>query len=130
MSGHIVAADKKGRFEIRNNKIRAVYGHSIKKVALEAEKPPDILYHGTTGKSLDEILQSGIKPMKRKYVHLSLDLETAIIVAKRRTNSPKIIVIDAGKCWMDGIKFYKGSESTWLSEYIDHNYFIKVAEPG
>ena len=66
--------------------------------------------------------------MKRKYVHLSDDIETAILVGKRRTKTPRIIVINAEKCYRDGIKFYKAGKSTWLSDYIDKIYFIKIIE--
>ena len=44
----VVTKNNKQRFIIKDGKIRANQGHSIEiDLALEAVKPPDILYHGT-----------------------------------------------------------------------------------
>ena len=46
---YVVENDPKGRFELIENKIRAVYGHSFeRKIIYNEIIPPDILYHGTT----------------------------------------------------------------------------------
>jgi putative RNA 2'-phosphotransferase len=63
----------KQRHELRDGRIRALYGHStsrrIKKVA---KQPPEILYHGTDAKVASLIILEGLKPIARQYVHLSI----------------------------------------------------------
>lgn len=123
---HIIEISDKKRFEIKDDKIRALYGHSIPMhISKAVIAPPDILYHGTTHKALDPILSSGLKPMGRQYVHLSVDTDTAVQVGKRRDKSPVILVIDAHKAHTDGITFYEGNDKVVLADYVPARY-IKV----
>lgn len=121
--------DKK-RFKLStdNKKICALYGHSknIDNIIKISEIPPDILYHGTNKKSLILIKKDGLKSMNRQYVHYSIDIETAIIVGKRRTNEPIILKINSKLAYENGIQFYSGNDGTWLSkdlplEFIEFN---------
>ena len=48
--------------------------------------PPDILYHGTAEKYIESIRKEGILKKNRNYVHLSIDIETAIKVGSRHGN--------------------------------------------
>jgi putative RNA 2'-phosphotransferase len=104
---------------MRDGKIRAYYGHSIAdKVERETAVPPAILYHGTTPQSAEKIRIEGLNPMNRQYVHLSAEEETAIQVARRRTNHPVVLRIAAGEAHKQGIKFFLGNEMVWLAEPI------------
>ena len=94
-------------------------------ISKEKVVPPDILYHGTTHKALDSILSTGLKPMNRQYVHLSVDTDTAVQVGKRRDNDPVILVIDAKNASNNGILFYKGNDKVILSDFIPSKYIAK-----
>ena len=114
----IEISDKK-RLEIKEDKIRALYGHSfITKIEKVLALPPEILYHGTSHSTLDKILKEGLKPMNRQYVHLSVDQETAIQVGKRRDEKPVLLSIDTKRAIESGIKFYLGNDKVWLSDPI------------
>ena len=82
----IVRTDAKQRYTISSDGtcIRANHGHSVK-VDPEPEEtePPEFLYHGTAEKSVESILEKGILPMERVYVHISSDIETAMEVGRR-----------------------------------------------
>ena len=93
----IVKFDRKERFEIKNPKIRAKYGHSIDVNVnwSENNKIPEKLYHGTHPKNVNSILQEGLKTMKRKEVHLSATIQEAIEVGKRYAEKPAILEVDA-----------------------------------
>ena len=120
---HIIEISDKKRHEIQGDKIRALYGHSIPMhISKDVLVPPDVLYHGTTHKALDSILNAGLKPMGRQYVHLSVDTDTAIRVGKRRDNDPVILVVDAHKAYTDGISFYKGNDKVILVDYVSAQY--------
>jgi putative RNA 2'-phosphotransferase len=109
----------KQRFELRDGKIRALYGHSLQmKFAKVAVKPPDILFHGTSPKAVDIIRREGLKPMGRQYVHLSVDEPTARTVGRRRTKQPVVLRILAAEAHRNGVKFYHGNETVWLADYI------------
>ncbi|MBR5405177.1 MAG: RNA 2'-phosphotransferase [Oscillospiraceae bacterium] len=123
---HIIEISDKKRHEIQGDKIRALYGHSVPMhISKEPFTPPAVLYHGTTHKALEAILQSGLKPMGRQYVHLSVETETAVQVGKRRDSKPVILVIDAAKASAEGVPFYKGNDKVILADSIPPQY-IKI----
>jgi putative RNA 2'-phosphotransferase len=114
------AADKQ-RFDLdlQNNRIRAYYGHSLDDpIQYEPAVPPDILYHGTVADALDAIRRDGLKPMRRQYVHLSTDHETAWDVGNRRHRQTVILVIRAREAHEQGVRFFHGNQTVWLAEPI------------
>ena len=120
---NMIAFSKKKRHEIKEGKIRALYGHSLEtKIVYQEVMPPDFLFHGTSPKSYNMIMKSGLKPMGRQYVHLSEDIETAFKVGLRKSKSPIILKVAAQKAYANGIKFYQGGEKIFLSDRIPINY--------
>lgn len=120
---HMIEISDKKRHEIQGDKIRALYGHSIPMhISKDVVVPPDVLYHGTTHKALDAILNDGLKPMGRQYVHLSVDTDTALQVGKRRDKTPVLLVVDAQRAYGDGIVFYKGNDKVILADRIPPVY--------
>jgi len=121
----MIAQSEKKRFEIREGRIRALYGHSTpEKMERQEKVPPVILYHGTTPQAIHTIRLSGLKPMKRQYVHLSTDVETARQVALRRTNRPIVLKIAALDAYQHGIKFYLGNDMIWLADPIPPQFIL------
>ena len=119
----IMHDSKKERFEIKNGKICALYGHSIPGIIKRKEaQPPDVLYHGTAHRFLKSILEEGLLPMSRQYIHLSTDIKMAESVGKRRDPNPVILLIDAKKAFADGIKFYVGNDEVWLCDHVPSKY--------
>jgi putative RNA 2'-phosphotransferase len=115
----MVAAAEKQRYEIIGDHIRALYGHSLAdKIEKEPAVPPPRLYHGTTPTALAAIAREGLRSMRRQYVHLSPDTDTAAEVARRRTSTPVIIVVHASAAHAEGIRFYQANAQIWLSESV------------
>jgi putative RNA 2'-phosphotransferase len=120
---YIITHSDKQRHEINDNKIRALYGHSVSnKIEIVKCIPPDVLYHGTANRFLDSILDKGLLPMNRQYVHLSVDINTATLVGKRRDNNPIILKIDAKRAYNDGVVFYKGNDKVYLCDQLPAKY--------
>lgn len=120
----IVRTDNKQRYSFNENKtlIRANQGHSIPvDVELKEQQPPKVLYHGTASRFLDSIIQDGLKPMSRLYVHLSSDMETAMKVGKRH-GEPVVLKIQSEEMYKDGIKFYLSENGVWLTKSVDKKY--------
>jgi len=119
----MIQVSEKRRHELHNGKIRALYGHSTEeKIKKEPLQPPGILYHGTANKYVDSILVQGLISKNRQYVHLSGDVNTAIIVGKRKDDHPVILVIHAKKAWDDGVSFYLGNDNIWLADGVPPKY--------
>ena len=119
----IVERSERRRFELRDGRIRALYGHSIPiKLGLKEDSSVKILYHGTTPEAARRILREGIKPMKRRWVHLSPTPEIARRIGLRRTSRPAILEIDVERARRGGIKFYKATDEVYLCNYIPPKY--------
>jgi putative RNA 2'-phosphotransferase len=109
---------RKQRFSIAGEWIRANYGHSLAmRIAQEAAVPPDKLFHGTTVAALEAILREGLRPMQRQYVHLTPDAELARSVGSRH-GKPCLVQVDARHAHAAGVVFYRANRSFWLAEQI------------
>ena len=121
----IVAADEKGRysFDKTGTKIRANQGHSIPGVMIEMEspEPPEFLYHGTAYRFLESILQDGLKPMSRQFVHISPDYATAVKVGSRH-GKPVVLKIRARDFVADGHELYRSSNGVWQARAVPPQY--------
>ncbi|HDD33748.1 MAG: RNA 2'-phosphotransferase [Thermoprotei archaeon] len=116
----VVILDPKGRFEIKEGRIRARYGHSIRvSVKYEEEvEPPAKLYHGTTPQALPSILREGLKPGRRLMVHLTATPKDAWETALRKTLTPVIIEVDVGVLAKRGIKVYRAGKTVYVTRYV------------
>ncbi len=126
----MINQSSKKRHEIKNGKIRALYGHSIPhKLAKKTAEPPSVLYHGTSSKNIPTILKEGLKPMGRHYVHLSSDIETAHQVGARKSKNPKILTIRAKEAYLNKVNFYIGNDKVWLADHIPSVYIDSLEYP-
>jgi len=103
----LIDAGGSGRFEIVGSRLRARYGHSI---PVEPTGPPVVpparLYHGTDASRADAILADGLRPLDRRMVHVSLTVDEALSVARRKTERPVVVRINALEAHDQGVAFY------------------------
>ncbi len=122
----LIYSDKKGRYELNGDKIRARYGHSVDVVLSDMpEAEEDLLYYGTSEEESIRLLELGIKPVKQSYVHLSTTIEKSEEVARLRTDEPIILEIDARKAREDGIRLIKVNENIVLAKEIPPQYILR-----
>jgi len=123
----LVEESDRKRFEIVGNRIRALYGHSVPVyLRLEEDKAVEWLYHGTTEEAAKEILEKGLKPMKRMWVHLSPTTDIATQVGRRRTSNPVLLVVSCIKARKAGLKFYKASDQVYLCESVPAKHIRRL----
>ena len=130
MLEEIVRTDEKQRysFSADHTKIRANQGHSVTvDLELQPVTPPDVLWHGTASRFLESIMQEGLKPMSRQYVHLSPDIETAKKVGIRH-GKPVILQIDTKRMHADGFAFYRAENGVWLTGSVPVRYISVTPE--
>lgn len=123
----VTTTDEKGRFERQADDIRAAYGHSIH-VNLDATDSavPSQLYHGTTLRVLDTILQEGLRPMSRQYVHLSETVDEARTVGRRHADDPVVLVVDTQTMIRDGYQIDRRGEGTFTVERVPSKYLERL----
>lgn len=120
----IVREDHKTRYAFNEDytTIRANQGHSIPvDVGLKEDVPPNVLYHGTAEKYTKSIDQLGLISKSRLYVHLSVDIQTAIEVGKRH-GKPVLYVVDTSRMVQDGYTFYLSENGVWLTKSVPTKY--------
>jgi putative RNA 2'-phosphotransferase len=121
MCAVVIGSDKQ-RFELKDGKVRATYGHSFPvDLGLEPVEPPPQLYYGTARDLARSILRIGLRPRDRQYVHLSSSANEALAVGKRRDPSPATIVVDAGAAHAEGVRFF-ASGPLFLAENIPSKF--------
>lgn len=121
---YIVETNSKKRFAFNENqdKIRASQGHSIEiELGYTNQKPPKILFHGTSEKSLQSILNSGLEKRNRQHVHLSIDIETATMVGQRH-GKPVILEVSAEEMYKNNFIFYISENGVWLTDNVPTKY--------
>jgi putative RNA 2'-phosphotransferase len=122
----IVSTNDKQRFAFNEDatKIRASQGHSVEvELGLEAQAPPDMLYHGTVVRFLENIKATGLQKMQRRHVHLSKDKETALKVGNRRGEAI-ILSIYSGAMHRDGFTFFLSENGVWLTDNVPEKYIL------
>ena len=122
-----VESSDRPRFEISEGNVRARYGHSMDiDLGYEAAEPPESLYHGGRHDRAEDILSGGLKPVSRRYVHLSTDLATANEVGRRRDSSPAVFRIKAAEAAAAGVSFYRATDEVWLTEEVPPQFIEKL----
>lgn len=124
----VVAENDKQRFTLSDDgtRIRANQGHSVTvDLALDAQQPPETLYHGTVERFLAAIEREGLQRGARHHVHLSADRDTALAVGGRR-GEPIILVVAAGAMWRDGHPFYRSANGVWLTDAVPPAYLSRL----
>lgn len=124
----MVDAQTKRRYEIddRGERVRALYGHSTSEVRIDKPRqaPPKHLYHGTSPQAAAAILEDGIRPMSRQFIHLSIDVPTALDVGRRHCAQPVLFEVQAELAAAEGIGFYEGNPQTWLADFIPARFLV------
>ncbi len=123
----LISSDVKKRYEVKNEKIRARYGHSIDlKLSDMPEANEDVLYYSTSEEEASRLLEIGIKPTNQCFVHLSTTFEKSLEVAFLRSEKPIIIEIDAKRAREDGIRIIKANDFIALAKEIPAKYIKKI----
>ena len=121
---HIVVTNNKRRFSFNEakTKVRANQGHSLHiDLNLKEAEPPQNLFHGTGEKFVPSILAIGLDKRNRQHVHLSNDMETAIIVGQRH-GRPKVFIVASGQMKIEGFSFFLSDNNVWLIENVPAKY--------
>lgn len=127
----LVKENDKQRFAFNSDgtRIRANQGHSVEvDLALEAETPPERLYHGTVERFLSSIFREGLIKGDRHHVHLSPNLETAVKVGQRRGN-PAVLEIASGEMHRAGQTFWLSGNGVWLVDHVPPQYLSRLELP-
>lgn len=116
----VIDTDPKGRFEAREGRVRAVYGHSVEVELGPSDHAavPEVLYHATAPGNVDRILVQGLEPMDRNEVHLSPSREAALEVGRRHAEAPVLLAIDTERLTTLGFQVHARSEQVYTTSRV------------
>ncbi len=64
--------------------------------------------------------------MGRQKVHLSSDVDTAVQVGRRHGGRDVVVLrIDAAQAAQEGVRFYRGNDTTWLADHVPVRYLSR-----
>lgn len=122
-----LAAADRPRYEVKEGKIRALYGHSIEVDPGDSDEPPDELYAVVRGRDVPNVERDGLKSVRRTFIHLSLTKDDARDAGRRLARRYAVVTVAAGDAWEDGIDFYDRT-SIFLSEDVPTDYIEDIDE--
>ncbi|PKQ25521.1 MAG: RNA 2'-phosphotransferase [Actinobacteria bacterium HGW-Actinobacteria-4] len=126
---HMIETSAKVRHELDGDRVRALYGHSVPAVIRkQPATPPAELFHGTSPEAWEVIRGAGLVPMGRQYVHMSIDIETALAVGGRKCESPVLLRVNAASAHASGAAFYAGNDMVWLADAVPPEFLEQVQE--
>ena len=121
----IARDDKKNRFRIEGNRIRANQGHSLQSVLVDMEEITDpfdipVAVHGTYWEAWDFIKRQGLRVMNRQHIHFAAGTpDRGDVISGMRSTAQALIYADIPKMLSDGIKVYRSSNGVILTSGID-----------
>jgi len=126
----IAETDAKGRYEVRDDRIRATYGHTVDvDLDLPTDNIPDHLYYPVTEEEATIVLEVGLKPSDRKKVHLSKTAEDARAAGAVRTPNPVILEVDAKTAREGGLVIKKAAKTVYLVDRVPPEYLSRSTVP-
>lgn len=107
------------RYEVRDDRIRARYGHTVA-VARPGEpvRPPEWLYYGLSPAHAAVVARLGLHPGERQHVHLATTPLAALEVGRRRSADAVVMVVMARNAWEAGVEFWRAGPGIYLTPSV------------
>ncbi len=121
-----IASSDRPRYEIKDGKIRALYGHSIQIDPGEATEPPDELFIGVGSRDASRAEDSGLRSGRRAFLHLARTEEEARESGRRIARDYAVVTVFAGEAFDEGTEFYDRG-ALFLADEIPGE-FLEVGE--
>ncbi len=113
------------RYEVRDGRIRARYGHTVTvEQPGEPALPPEWLYLGASPAAADEMRTAGLKPQTRQHVHLSTTPGQAREVGRRHAPDAVVVVVFARRANAAGIEFRRAGPALYLAGHVPAEFVL------
>ena len=121
-----IESSDRPRYEIKDGKIRALYGHSIQIDPGEPTEPPDELFIGVGSRDASRAEDSGLRSGRRAFLHLARTEEEARESGRRIARDYAVVTVFAGEAFDEGTDFYDRG-ALFLADEIPGE-FLEVGE--
>lgn len=125
----LIETDPKGRYQVRDDRIRATYAHTVDvDPDLPTRNIPDELFYPTNEEEFEALLETGLKPVDRRKVHLSKNYASAMNAGRVRDLFPKVLKIDSKQMIEDGNVIKKAGTTVYVTEGVEPQYLTLIEE--
>ena len=121
-----IESSDRPRYEIKDGKIRALYGHSIQIDPGEPTEPPDELFIGVGSRDASRAEDQGLRSGRRAFLHLARTEEEARESGRRIARDYAVVTVFAGEAFDEGTEFYDRG-ALFLADEIPGE-FLEVGE--
>lgn len=114
----LIAAEK---VEIRSGKVRALYGHSLRRIIVGQLKwPEQPLLHATLHRRLKHIFQQGLRCQSRTWVHLTTSREYADSLLKSQKGDGPTVLLSMNPTLIENeaVCFRQPNSHVWLANFV------------
>ena len=119
-------ASDRARYEVKDGRIRALYGHSFPIDPGEATEPPDELFIGVGSRDAERAEDRGLRSGRRAFLHLARTEEEARETGRRIAKDYAVVTVFAGEAFDEGTDFYDRG-ALFLADEIASE-FLEVGE--
>ena len=126
----LIETDPKGRYQYKDGYIRATYGHTIDvDLDLPTDDIPEILYFPATEEEKELLLEAGLRPSGRIFVHMSATLESAVEAGKVRTPRPAVFEIDTPAAIEAGVVIMHAAPNIYITKEMPAEFLKEIEVP-
>ena len=125
----VVETDPKGRYQLKNGRLRATYAHTLDlDLDLPADQNPEHLYYACSKEDADEYLEHGLYPGDRNMVHLSSTRLNALEAGRHIIGKPIVLLIDVRASEKANDSIMKAGTTVYLSKSISSKFLKKLPD--
>ena len=115
----VVDTDSKGRYQFKNNRIRATYAHSIDlDLDLPTEGVPEHLYFACSEEDAEDYMENGLFPEDRMMVHLSATRLNALEAGRHIIGKPVVLMVDIRGAEEGDNKIMKAGTTVFVTKEV------------
>ena len=119
------------RYEVRDGRIRARYGHTVHvEQPGEPALPPEWLYYGAPAKAVARMRADGLQPTDRQHVHMSTTPADALDVGRRHAADAVVVVVFARAAHAAGIALRRAGQTLFLTTRVPAEFLLLPVEPS
>ncbi|MDR7417709.1 MAG: RNA 2'-phosphotransferase [Armatimonadota bacterium] len=113
------------RYEVRDGRIRARYGHTIRvEEPGEPALPPEWLYIGVRAADVASLRDDGLRPAGRQHLHLATTPQAALEVGRRHAPDAVVVVVFARRAADSGTVFRRAGPALFLTDYVPPAFLL------
>jgi len=125
----VVETDPKGRYELKNGRLRATYAHTLDlELDLPTDKNPEHLYFACSKEDSTEYLEHGLYPGDRNMVHLSSTRLNALEAGRHIIGKPIVLLVDVRAAEGADCAIMKAGTTVYLVKELPGDFLKKLPD--